>query len=187
MSRNVKSEIDRRTTDASKLAALEARKVAILEMVAGLMQEAVDLMRSEGFGKVVMPYAGVPTHPAGDITTPPVTGATIIKAAELVQAPAPQIKNPCAVCGQEATGYENMADGSKKYLCRAHYQARAAEKQEEATTKALMGSEGTLYVRPKSPQQTQPAKKIIIQADPLLGQNGPPVPPTNNVLADADD
>ena len=175
MSRSVKSEIDRRTTDASKLAALEARKVAILEMVAGLMQEAVDLLRNEGF-----------TAPA--VVSQPYVGATVIQEASLVQAPAPQIANPCANCGQEAVGTEDLPDGQKKYLCRIHYRQRAAEKQQEATTKQLMGTEGTLFQRPRVAAQ-QPVKKIVIQADPFLGTNGPPqiAPPTNNILADADD
>jgi hypothetical protein len=170
MSRSVKNEIDRRTSDASKLAALEARKVAILEMVAGLMQEAVDLMRNEGF-----------TAPA--VVPQPYVGATVIKEASLVQAPAPQIKNPCASCGQEAMGTEDLPGGQKKYLCAVHYRARLAEKQQEQTTKDLMGSEGTLYQRAKQP--TQSPHKVIIQADPLLGvQNGGTAvrPPPNPIL-----
>lgn len=166
MSRSVKSEIDRRTTDASKLAALEARKVAILEMVAQLMQEAVDLMKNEGF-----------TAPA--VVQPPYVGAAVVKEASLVAPPAPLITNPCANCGQEAAGTEDMPDGSKKYLCAAHYRARIAEKQQEQTTKNLMGSEGTLYQRPRVVQPAQPVKKIVIHSgpDPLLG-NSPPDPPS---------
>lgn len=178
MSRSVKSEIDRRTTDASKLAALEARKVAILEMVAGLMQEAVDLMRNEGFTAGERNIERAVTT----VTPQPPQGVTVVTEAQL--APAPQIKNPCAMCGQEAVGTEDLPNGQKKYLCRPHYRARLAEKQEEQTTKALMGSEGTLFQRPQLP--AAPVKKIIIQADPLLG-NGAPAPPPNNILADSDD
>lgn len=175
-SRNVKSEIDKRTTDVGKAAALQARKVAVLELVADLMQEAVDLMKSEGFS------APAVVHPQPQPSIP--AGTTVITEAQLAQSPTPQVKNPCANCGQEASGYENMADGSKKYLCAPHYKARVAEKQEEATTKALMGSEGTLFKRATQP--TAPVKKIIIQADPLLG-NGAPAPPANSILADSDD
>ena len=163
MSRSVKSEIDRRTTDAGKLAALEARKVAVLELVADLISEAVTLMKNEGF-----------TAPA--VVQQPYVGAAVIREASIVQPPAPQVKNPCANCGQEAVGTEDMPNGSKKFLCRAHYQARLAEKQESETTKSLMGNEGTLYVRPQQP--TPPVKKILIQhSDPLLG-NSPPSPPS---------
>lgn len=177
MTRSVKNEIDRRTTDASKLAALEARKVAILEMVAGLMQEAVDLMKNEGF------TAPAVVQPPRPVSIPPVN-ATVIQEAQLTTPPAP-ITNPCAACGQEASGYENMPDGSKKYLCSAHYKARVAEKQQEQTTKQLMGTEGTLYQRPR-PAAAPTPKKIIIQADPLLGtpavNNAAPAPPVNSVL-----
>lgn len=178
MSRSIKSEIDRRTTDASKLAALEARNTAILEMVAGQLQEVIDLLKSEGFA------APAVVQPPRPVSIPPVN-ATVIQEAQLAAAPAPQIKNPCAVCGQEAMGTESLPDGSKKFLCRPHYQARLAQKQEEETTKQLLGSEGTLYTRPQQPQA--PVKKILIQhSDPLLG-NGAPAPPANNILADSDD
>jgi hypothetical protein len=174
-----KSEIDRRTNDASKLAALEARKVAVLEMVADLMQEAVDLMRKEGF-TVALAQPATPGQPY--------VGATVITEASLAQTPVSAIRNPCAQCGQEAHGTEAMPNGTTRYLCKSHYMQRAKEKQEEATTKSLLGSEGTMYQRPQTP--VQPVKKILIQAgsDPLLGgPNGAPVPPVNGVLDEADD
>jgi hypothetical protein len=183
MSRSVKSEIDRRTTDASKLAALEARKVAILEMVAGLMQEAVDLMRGEGFTAPVVQAPVVRPLMPQDI--PPPSNTVIMQASQLVPQQAAPIKNPCAMCGQEAVGTEDLPGGQKKYLCRAHYRVRLAEKQQEQTTRELMGSEGTLFTRPQTTPAV-PVKKILIQADPLLGApNGVTgVPPRNNVLDD---
>jgi hypothetical protein len=179
MSRKVTTEIDRRTNDASKLAALQARKVAVLEMVADLMQEAVDLMRNEGFTVAL----------AQPVTSgQPYVGATVIQEANLVAAVS-AIKNPCAQCGQEAHGTEAMPNGGTRYLCKSHYMQRAKEKQEEATTKSLLGSEGTMFQRPQTP--VQPVKKILIQAgsDPLLGaRNGEtPAPPVNRVLDEADD
>jgi hypothetical protein len=188
MSRKVTTEIDRRTNDASKLAALQARKVAVLEMVADLMQEAVDLMRNEGF---TVALAQAPVKGISDWNSPaqPYVGATVITEANLVAAPVSAIKNPCAQCGQEAHGTEAMPNGGTRYLCKSHYMQRAKEKQEEATTKSLLGSEGTLYQRPQTP--VQPVKKILIQAgpDPLLGaRNGEtPAPPVNHVLDEADD
>jgi len=178
--KKLRSEIERRTRDTSKLIELEAQKVAIAEMVLERLDSIMELLQTAGFK--VQVQRTVPPVPA---VPPPNT--TIVPASQLA-APAPQaaVKNPCAMCGQEAAYDENMPDGTKKYYCRPHGQQRMREKQEEAeAAKLFQGSTGTMFARPTNPN-APPPKKIIIQADPnpsgTFNPNG--APPPNNVLDD---
>jgi hypothetical protein len=188
--KKLRSEIERRTRDTAKIIELETQKLAVGEMVLERLDAILDLLRAAGF-KVVSVTVGKPAPP------PPHT--VVVQASALPPEEPKQIKNPCAACGQEAAFDEPMPDGTKKYYCRPHGQARMKEKAEEQQTAALMGSTGTMFQRPK--QAAPPAQKVIIQTppspqpqpDPLKGPfptNGPSAgrdtgpPPPNNVLDD---
>jgi len=178
--KKLKSEIERRTRDTSKLIEIEAQKLAVGEMVLERLDIILELLHTAGF-KVVKTTVAAP--PASASTSPP--GTVIMQASQLQAGTAVPVKNPCSMCGQEAAFDENMPDGTKKFYCRPHGQHRMREKQEEEATKALMGNEGTMFARPKNPNQP-PAQKIVIQADaadPLKGPfpNGG-APPPNHVL-----
>lgn len=184
----LKNEIERRTRDTAKLIEIETQKLAVGEMVLERLDSILDLLRAAGF-KAVAVHKAAPQLPQA--APPPNT--VVVQASALPPEPPKQIKNPCAICGQEAAFDEPMPDGTKKYYCRPHGQARMREKAEDAETAALMGSTGTLYARPQNPN-AKPAQKIIIQApaDPLKGPfpNSAPEraaangPPPNNVLND---
>lgn len=183
----LKNEIERRTRDTAKLIEIETQKLAVGEMVLERLDTILDLLHAAGF-KALAVHKAAPQLPQA--TPPPNT--VVVQASALPPEPPKQIKNPCAICGQEAAFDEPMPDGTKKYYCRPHGQARMREKAEDAETTALMGSTGTMFARPQNPN-AKPAQKIIIQAppDPLKGpfpNNGLPAaagpPPTNNVLDD---
>lgn len=159
---DLKEQIQKRTRDASRRIEIETQKLAVGEMVIERLDEILELLRSAGF-KLERPRKESRfSEPRPAPIAAPVT-------------PAPQVKNPCAQCGREAFGTEDMPDGSKKYLCRPHFQQRSKEKAEEAETVKLMGSTGTMFTRPQAP--TAP-KQIINHGpvDPLKG------PPANSVL-----
>ena len=178
----LKNEIERRTRDTAKLIEIETKKLAVGEMVLERLDAILDLLRAAGF-------KSLPVHkssPLPQAAPPPNT--VVVQASALAPEPSAPITRPCAVCGQEAAFDEPMPDGTKKYYCRPHGQARMREKAEEAETTKLMGSTGTMYARPMNPN-AKPAQKLIIQApaaDPLKGPfppNGPTVgPPPNSVL-----
>jgi|SRR5262245_7919272 len=176
-SRKLKSEIERRTQNTTKLIALEAQKVAIGEMVVERLDEIMALLHEAGFklGRKLM---------AAQLASPP-PNTVVVQPAQLTDQSAGPVKNPCSLCGQEATHDENLPDGKKKFYCRTHAQARAREKAEEQQTVALMGSSGTLYQRPTNPNAPPPQKTIIqAPADPLKGPFTNGEPPQNNVLDD---
>jgi len=180
----LKNEIAKRTRDTSKLIEIEAQKLAVGEMVLERLEEILALLRTAGFKIPTVPK-GVAAQVTDSHPVPP--NSVIAQAPQSVAASAP-IKNPCAVCGQEAAFDEDLPGGGKKYYCRPHGQARSREKQEEAQTAALFGNTGTMFTRPKSPNTVVP-QKTIIQAeppDPLKGPfpNGGQAagPPRNNVL-----
>ena len=180
VAKNLKTEIERRTRDTSKLIELEAQKLAVGEMVCERLDQILDLLRAAGFkARALKPQQPLPQ------AAPPHT--TIVQASQLApEAPPAAVKNPCYECGREAAFDEDMPDGSKKYYCRPHGQARAKAKAEENQTNALFGNSGTMFARPQNPA-AKPAQKMIIQADadPLKGPfpNGIQ-PPTNPVLDD---
>jgi len=176
----LRTEIERRTRDTAKLIELEAQKVAVGEMVLERLDSIMELLQTAGF-KVQRP---VPPPAVAAPIIPPNT--TIVPARQLAPEVPQAVKNPCAMCGQEAAYDENMPDGTKKYYCRPHGQQRMREKQEEAeAAKLFQGSTGTMFTRPTNPN-APPPKKIIIQADPnpsgTFNPNG--APPPNNVLDD---
>lgn len=190
--KNLKSEIERRTRDTARLIEIETKKLAVGEMVLERLDSILDLLRAAGFKVVAVTVAkSAPVQAA-----PP---NTVVVQASAMPPEEKQIKNPCAVCGQEAAFDEPMPDGTKKYYCKPHGQARMREKAEEQQTAALMGSTGTMFQRPR--QAAPPAQKVIIQTpsspqpppDLLKGQftaNGPSAgralgpPPPNAVLDD---
>lgn len=165
--KNLKTEIERRTRDTAKLIEIETQKLAVGEMILERMDSMLDLLRAAGFKLPAQRAVAAPLPQQA----PPNT--VIVQAGALPpeQPPAP-IKNPCSVCGQEAQFSEPMPDGTKKFFCRPHGQARAREKAEEAQTANMFGSTGTMYTRPKP--TGPPAQKMIIQADP-----SPPPPPND--------
>jgi hypothetical protein len=182
---NLKNEIERRTRDTAKLIEIETKKLAVGELVLERLDSILDLLRAAGF-KVVSVTVNKPAPELPHAALPPNT--VVVQASTLAPESSKQIKNPCAVCGQEAAFDEPLPDGTKKYYCRPHGQARMKEKAEEQQTAALMGSSGTMFARPTNPN-AKPAQKVIIQAppaDPLKGpfpngqQAGPP--PRNPVL-----
>ena len=202
--KKVKTEIERRTRDTSKLVALEAQKVAVGEMVLERLDEILELLQTAGFkvsAKTVPaePRAAPVQATAGSI--PPNT--IVVQAGQLAPgAPAQPVQRPCVVCGQEAVLAETLPDGTQKVYCRPHGQARSREKQEEAVAADLFhGNTGTLYTRPKPtgppPQKTiiqappmpAPAMASNTPADPLKGpfSNGPSLTPPHNPIFDADD
>jgi hypothetical protein len=176
--KKLKSEIDRRARDTTKLIALEAQKVAIGEMVLERLDTILDLLRAAGF-KVLKATVVVPQ------ATP--ANTVIVQAGHLAEQPAAPVKNPCSVCGQEASHDEDLPEGKKKFYCRTHAAARAKEKAEEQNTAAIFhGNTGTLFARPQNPNRPAP-QKVIIQADPPDLLKGPfpnGAPPPNNVLED---
>ncbi|HKD45413.1 MAG TPA: hypothetical protein VKD24_07120 [Candidatus Angelobacter sp.] len=183
----LRTEIERRTRDTAKLIELEAQKVAVGEMVLERLDSIMELLQTAGF-KVQRPVPPPPNPAVVAPFVPTVPPNTTIVPANQLAAPAAQtpVKNPCAMCGQEAAYDENMPDGTKKYYCRPHGQQRMREKQEEAeAAKLFQGSTGTMFTRPTNPN-APPPKKIIIQADPnpsgTFNPNG--APPPNNVLDD---
>ena len=179
--KKLKSEIERRTRDTARLIEIETQKLAVGEMVVERLDTILDLLRAAGF-KVV----SVSTHKSAPPQTALPPNTVVVSAAPPEPA---QVKNPCNICGQEAAYDEPMPDGSKKYYCRPHGQARMREKAEDAQTTAVMGSTGTMFARPKNPN-APPPQKTIIQADaaPPDLLKGPfpngAQPPPNNVLDD---
>lgn len=182
--KKLKSEIERRTRDTARLIEIETQKLAVGEMVVERLDTILDLLRAAGF-KVVAVHKAAPQQQM--LVTPP-PNTVVVQASAVAPEPA-QVKNPCAMCGQEAAYDEPMPDGGKKYYCRPHGQARMREKAEDAQTTAVMGSTGTMFARPKNPATPQQPQKTIIQADAtpdlLKGPfpNGAQ-PPPNNVLDD---
>jgi hypothetical protein len=180
--KKLKSEIDRRARDTTKLIALEAQKVAIGEMVLERLDTILDLLRAAGF-KIVKATV---TTPAVQAVPPPNT--VVVQASQLAEQTTAPVKNPCSVCGLEATHSDSLPDGSQKFYCRTHAQQRAKEKAEEQQTASLFhGNTGTMFARPQNPNRPAPPK-VIIQADPpdlLKGRfpNGAQ-PPPNSVLDD---
>lgn len=182
----LKNEIAKRTRDTTKLIEIEAQKLAVGEMVLERLEEILALLRTAGFKIPTVPK-GVAAQVTDSHPVPP--NSVIAQAPQSVAASAP-IKNPCAICGQEAAFDEDLPGGGKKYYCRPHAQARAREKQEEAQTAALFGGNtGTMFPRPQRPTTAPPPQKMVIQADPPDPLKGPfpnggqaAGPPRNNVL-----
>jgi hypothetical protein len=189
--KKLKTEIEKRTRDTSKLIELEAQKLAVGEMVLERLDSILELLDAAGFKVVKIVAQQNKTSPQ-----PPPSNTVVVQASQLApEQPPAAIKNPCSICGQEAAFDEPMPDGSKKFYCRPHGQQRMREKQEEAQTSALLnGNTGTMFARPKNPNASQPTK-VIIQADPAPdplkgpfppngGVRAPGPPPPNNVLGD---
>ena len=193
--KKIKTEIEKRTRDTSKLIELEAQKIAVGEMVLERLDSILELLRTAGFKVVKAPV------PSTAQAAPPPPNTIVVQANQLApEAPAKPVQRPCVVCGQEAVLAETLPDGTQKVYCRPHGQARSREKQEEAVAADLFhGNTGTLYTRPKPPGP--PAQKTIIQAPPappppaqpatdlLKGQfpNGEAGPPPHNPIFDNDD
>lgn len=171
---SIAREVTRRIKDTSKLVEIETRKLAVAELVAEKLDEISELLRANGF-----------KLPSRRVALP--GGVTVVREQEIPTA-APVsavVKNPCALCGKEAVGTEDLPNGQKKYLCRPHFQQRMKEKQEEAAAQQLLGRTGTNFQRTKPP--AAPVDKILIQADggpvdPLKGAIDTAEPPLNNVL-----
>jgi hypothetical protein len=100
--KSVKSKIRARATDQMKQAAIEARKVAVLEYVGEQLEELTRLLRAEGF-KVSR------THDTATLLTgnppPPI--------------PAPIVQNPCIYCGRQGVVMNETKTG---WLCEVHGQ-----------------------------------------------------------------
>jgi len=179
-SRKLKSEIERRTQNTTKLIALEAQKVAIGEMVVERLDEIMALLHEAGFKiKPLKPQERLPQAPLPANTL-------VLQASQLAEKPAAPVKNPCSVCGQEASHDEDIPGGTKKFYCRTHAAARAKEKAEEQQTAAIFhGNTGTMFARPVN-ANAPPPQKTIIQAppDPLKGPFPNGEPPPNNVLGE---
>jgi len=174
MSEKLKDEIQKRTQVTSKLLDMEAKKLAVGELVIERLDSILELLRSAGF-KVTKPVAAqqAPAQPS----IPPNT--VVVQDRATAPPPPAPVQRPCIVCGQEAAFAEAMPDGSQKLYCRPHGQARSREKQEEAVANDLFhGNTGTLYARPKNPNPPTP-QKVIIQAQPP-----PPPPPPGQSAAD---
>lgn len=101
--RSVKSKIAARAKQQEKLAALDARKVAALEYVGELLEEAVALLKAEGFKATKGLFA--PTGMVSNVATT----ATI----------PPTVQHPCSWCGRE--GVMQNEDKSA-WVCQAHAQ-----------------------------------------------------------------
>lgn len=84
--KKLKSEIDRRARDTTKLIALEAQKVAIGEMVLERLDTILDLLRAAGF-KIVKT-----TTPAVQAVPPPNT--VVVQASQLAEQTTAPVKNP---------------------------------------------------------------------------------------------
>lgn len=96
--KSVKSRIRARANEQAKLAALEARKVAALEYVGELMEEAIALMKAEGFRA---------SRPRYEAQAPQPVAVT------------PTVQHPCTWCGREGT--HGNEDGTG-WVCDAHFQ-----------------------------------------------------------------
>jgi hypothetical protein len=98
--KSVKSKIRARATDQMKQAAIEARKVAVLEYVGEQLEELTRLLRAEGF-KVSRMHD--PRDPA-PLPTGPI---------------APIVRNPCTYCGRPGVVMNETKNG---WLCQVHGQ-----------------------------------------------------------------
>jgi hypothetical protein len=187
---SIKTEIERRTRDTAKLIEIETKKLAVGELVLERLDAILELLEAAGIkvNKTVPRQAQLPPMigAQGAPSLPPNT--VVMQASQLPsEQPAAPVKNPCSICGQEAAFDEPMPDGTRKFYCRPHGQARMKEKAEDQQTAALMGSTGTMFARAQKPN-APPAQKVIIQADQPDMLKGPfpngGGPPSNNVLDD---
>src|SRR5271166_3556714 len=94
--KSVKSKIRARATDQMKQAAIEARKVAVLEYVGEQLEELTRLIRAEGI-KVSR------THDAA-----PIQAVTVSA-----------VQHPCTYCGREGVVQNETKNG---WLCQTHGQ-----------------------------------------------------------------
>lgn len=156
----VKSKIRGRAQEQMKYAAIEARKIATLEYVGELMEEALGLLRAEGF------RASRISESATKAVTAPM---------------APVVQNPCGYCGRAGVIMNETKTG---WLCETHgvYELGGAAQDKKGQTLAAE----MFAPKPLPPAKAKPAgPKIIIHPneadarasrmplDPLKGiQNG---------------
>ncbi len=163
--KSVKSKIRARATDQMKQAAIEARKVAVLEYVGEQLEELTRLLRAEGF-KVSR------THDTATLLTsnppPPI--------------PAPIVHNPCTYCGRPGVVMNETKNG---WLCEVHGQYELGGAVADRKGQNLAGEMfapkpiPSRAVQPKPPgpktiiQPTEADYRASKQIDPLKGiQNG---------------
>ena len=138
--KSVKSKIRARATDQMKQAAIEARKVAVLEYVGEQLEELTRLLRAEGF-KVSR------THEVA-----PIVASAI---------PLPIIQRPCTYCGREGVVQNETKNG---WLCQVHGQYELGGAVADRKGQNLAGE--MFAPKPVPSRATQPkpsGPKIIIQ------------------------
>ena len=143
--KSVKSKIRARATDQMKQAAIEARKVAVLEYVGEQVEELTRLLRAEGFK--VSRTREVPHTLAGDPISPGLL--------------APIVVNPCTYCGREGVVQNETKNG---WLCQVHGQYELGQAVADRKGQNLAGE--MFAPKPVPSRATQPkpsGPKIIIQ------------------------
>ncbi len=164
---SLSSELSRRTENEAKRAALEARKIAVLEYVGERIDELIGLLRSEGFK--------VQRHDPND--------RLIAHAGDLGQTAPQQPLHPCSWCGK--TGTVPKPDGIG-WLCAIH----AAFERGDGLGEKLIGQLGhpakPLQARPPAPvgvkqvihpnaQDEQRSHQLASPVDMLAGRSNGPV------------
>lgn len=135
--KSVKSRIRARANEQAKLAALEARKVAALEYVGELMEEAISLLKAEGFKL---------SRPRYDTAQP--------------VAVTPTAQHPCTWCGREGT--HRNEDGSG-WVCDAHFQYEVGGAVEAKGGQNLFEqmSKKPIVAAPRAPAKPSGPKLVI--------------------------
>ena len=164
--KSVKSKIRARATDQMKQAAIEARKVAVLEYVGEQLEELTRLLRAEGF-KVSR------THEPLRSTSNTPTARGI---------PLPVIQNPCTYCGRAGVVMNETKNG---WLCQVHGQYELGGAVADRKGQNLAGEmfapkpipSRAVQPKPSGPktiiQPTEADYRASKQIDPLKGiQNG---------------
>ena len=142
--KSVKSKIRARATDQMKQAAIEARKVAVLEYVGEQLEELTRLLRAEGFK---VPRTNEATYTAGTNPIPP----TFVQ----------PIQRPCTYCGREGVVQNETKNG---WLCQVHGQYELGGAVADRKGQNLAGE--MFAPKPVPSRATQPkpsGPKIIIQ------------------------
>jgi hypothetical protein len=138
--KSVKSKIRARASDQMKQAAIEARKVAVLEYVAEQMTEMNALLRAEGF-KVSRAHDPAPMR--------------------AVTASAPVVQHPCTWCGAEGVVQNETKNG---WLCQAHGQLELGQAVADRKGQNLAGEMFAPKPIPSKATQPKPTgPKTIIQ------------------------
>ena len=145
--KSVKSKIRARATDQMKQAAIEARKVAVLEYVGEQLEELTRLLRSEGFKLTRALVVDAAAAAAIQNATPgPI---------------APVVQRPCTYCGREGVVQNETKNG---WLCEVHGQYELGGAVADRKGQNLAGE--MFAPKPVPSRATQPkpsGPKIIIQ------------------------